>query len=98
MQHLLVFSRRGEGIRAPPERQRRRRVGEAAADGGQEAGQGVEGGGHPSGTELQSAGRHPGSGEGRDHAEAEDAGAVEEQEAAGGGHVAAPVERPPGHG
>lgn len=59
---------------------------EAAAAGGQATGEGVEAGGHLPGPELQGAGRHPGSGEGRDHAEAEDAGRVEGQEAAGGGH------------
>lgn len=88
-----------EDSRTQPEwRRRRRRIGEAATDGGKEAGQGVEGGGHPSRTELQSAGRHPGSGKGSDHAEAEDAGGVEEKAAAGGGHSAAPVARPEGHG
>lgn len=91
----MLFPRWREDSRTQRER---RRVGEGAAEGGQAAGQGVEAGGHPSRIKLESAGQHSGGGEGRDHAEAEDAGAVEEHEAAGRGHVATPVARPAGHG
>lgn len=73
-------------------------VREAATAGGQAAGEGVEAGGHLSGLELQGAGRHPGSREGCDYAEAEDAGGVEEQEAAGRGHGVPPAEKCGGAG
>ena len=94
MNYLRVFSRRSEnGDDSGPGHVR-----EAAAAGGQAAREGVEAGGHLSGVELQGAGWNSSGGERRDHAEAEDAGGVEEQKAAGGGHGVPPVEECGGPG
>lgn len=73
-------------------------VRKTATAGGQAAREGVEAGGYLSGLELQGAGRHPSGGERRDHAEAEDAGGVEEQKAAGRGYGVPPVEECGGPG
>ena len=69
---------------------------QAAAAGGTAAGEGVAAGGHLPGPEEPTPGRAAGWGEGRHHAEVQDAGGVEEAAGAAGTRLATEAEEQPG--